>query len=52
MTPTSKLTPVLSANWDEKDSFTIEGYKRSGGYKAVTKASFQQEWAKILSPKL
>ena len=22
----SKLTPVLSAHWDEKDSFTIEGY--------------------------
>ena len=34
----SKLTPVLSANWDEKDSFTIEGYKRAGGYQAVTKA--------------
>jgi len=34
----SKLTPVLSANWDDKDSFTIEGYKRTGGYQAVTKA--------------
>jgi NADH-quinone oxidoreductase subunit F len=34
----SKLTPVLSANWDEKDSFTIEGYKRNGGYNAVAKA--------------
>ena len=34
----SKLTPVLSANWDEKDSFTIEGYKRNGGYSAVAKA--------------
>jgi NADH-quinone oxidoreductase subunit F len=34
----SKLTPVLSANWDEKDSFTIEGYKRNGGYKAAEKA--------------
>ena len=34
----SKLTPVLSANWDDKDSFTIEGYKRAGGYQAVTKA--------------
>ena len=34
----TKLTPVLSANWDEKDSFTIAGYKRNGGYKAVTKA--------------
>ena len=34
----SKLTPVLSAHWDEKDSFTIEGYKRNGGYSAVAKA--------------
>ena len=34
----TKLTPVLSASWDQKDSFTIEGYKRNGGYKAVEKA--------------
>ena len=34
----SKLTPVLSANWDEADSFTITGYKRNGGYTAVAKA--------------
>ena len=34
----SKLTPVLSANWDQADSFSIDGYKRSGGYSAVTKA--------------
>ncbi|MEI6039348.1 MAG: NADH-quinone oxidoreductase subunit NuoF [Actinomycetes bacterium] len=33
-----KLTPVLSANWDEEDSFTIDGYRRNGGYKAVAKA--------------
>jgi NADH-quinone oxidoreductase subunit F len=32
------LKPVLSANWDEKDSFTIEGYKRHGGYEAAKKA--------------
>ena len=32
------LTPVLSANWDEKDSFTIEAYKRNGGYTAAPKA--------------
>jgi NADH-quinone oxidoreductase subunit F len=32
------LTPVLSAFWDQKDSFTIEGYKRNGGYLALTKA--------------
>jgi NADH-quinone oxidoreductase subunit F len=34
----SKLTPVLSAHWDEKDSFTIAGYKRNGGYAAAQKA--------------
>ena len=30
--------PVLSAHWDEKDSFTIEAYTRNGGYKASAKA--------------
>ena len=34
----SKLKPVLSAHWDEADSFTIDGYRRHGGYKAVEKA--------------
>ena len=34
----SKLTPVLSAHWDEKDSFTIDAYTRNGGYKASGKA--------------
>ena len=32
------LKPVLSAHWDEKDSFTIDGYKRHGGYDAAKKA--------------
>jgi NADH-quinone oxidoreductase subunit F len=32
------LTPVLSAYWDEKDSFTMAGYKRHDGYKAAEKA--------------
>jgi len=34
----SKISPILSAHWDEADSFTIEGYKRHGGYNAVLKA--------------
>ena len=34
----SRLTPVLSAHWDEADSFTIAGYKRHGGYDALAKA--------------
>ena len=29
------FTPVLSANWDRPDSFTIDGY---GGYQALDKA--------------
>ncbi len=29
------LTPVLTANWDQPDSFTLAGYKRTGGYKAL-----------------
>ncbi|MFM8921725.1 MAG: NADH-quinone oxidoreductase subunit NuoF [Candidatus Nanopelagicaceae bacterium] len=32
------LKPVLSAHWDEEDSFTIEGYRRHGGYDAAKKA--------------
>jgi NADH-quinone oxidoreductase subunit F len=38
----SKLTPVLSAHWDQADSFTIAGYKRNGGYTAVEKALAMQ----------
>ena len=34
----TKLAPVLSAHWDEKDSFTIAAYKRHGGYTASAKA--------------
>jgi NADH-quinone oxidoreductase subunit F len=34
----TKLTPVLSAHWDEVDSFTIAAYKRNGGYTAIAKA--------------
>jgi len=43
----TQLTPVLSAHWDEKDSFTIEGYKRHGGYDAVGKALAMQPDAVI-----
>ncbi len=32
------LTPVLSAFWDEEDSYTLAGYQRNGGYKASAKA--------------
>ena len=32
------LTPVLTAHWDQPDSFTLEGYRREGGYRALEKA--------------
>jgi NADH-quinone oxidoreductase subunit F len=32
------LTPVLTAHWDEPDSFTLAGYRRTGGYQALAKA--------------
>ena len=35
---TSVLTPALTAHWDEPDSFTMEAYRRSGGYQALPKA--------------
>lgn len=35
---TALLTPELSARWDEPDSFSLEGYRRAGGYQALPKA--------------
>jgi NADH-quinone oxidoreductase subunit F len=32
------LTPVLSAHWDEPQSWTLESYVRHGGYQALAKA--------------
>jgi len=32
---TDTLTPVLSAYWDEADAFTLDGYRRHGGYEAL-----------------
>ena len=31
------LTPVLTAHWDEPDSFSLAGYRRAGGYQALEK---------------
>jgi NADH-quinone oxidoreductase subunit F len=39
---TDTLTPVLTANWDQADSFTLAGYKRDGGYAAAPKALAMQ----------
>jgi NADH-quinone oxidoreductase subunit F len=35
---TDTLTPVLTAYWDQPDIFTLDGYRRSGGYQALSKA--------------
>jgi NADH-quinone oxidoreductase subunit F len=35
---TTTLTPVLTKGWDEADSFTLAGYQRGGGYRALRKA--------------
>jgi NADH-quinone oxidoreductase subunit F len=33
-----RLTPALTAHWDEPDSFTLEAYRRDGGYRALPQA--------------
>jgi NADH-quinone oxidoreductase subunit F len=35
---TDTLTPVLTAHWDEPDSFRLAGYERTGGYQGLRKA--------------
>jgi NADH-quinone oxidoreductase subunit F len=35
---TDALTPVLTAHWDQADVFTLDGYRRSGGWQALPKA--------------
>ena len=35
---TTVLTPELTAYWDEADSFTLEAYRRDGGYQALPSA--------------
>jgi NADH-quinone oxidoreductase subunit F len=35
---TTLLTPALTANWDQPDSFTLAGYRRDGGYEALSTA--------------
>ena len=34
----TELTPVLTRYWDQKDSYTVAGYERNGGYKGLRKA--------------
>jgi len=35
---TDTLTPVLTANWDDPECFTLASYRRAGGYQALAKA--------------
>ena len=35
---TDTLTPVLTAHWDQPDIFTLDGYRRAGGWQALPKA--------------
>jgi len=35
---TTTLTPILTAQWGDADSFTLEGYRRAGGYQALGQA--------------
>ncbi|MEY3277775.1 MAG: hypothetical protein RLZZ426_261, partial [Actinomycetota bacterium] len=32
------LTPILTAHWDEADSYTLDGYRRHHGYTAFLKS--------------
>ncbi|MEZ5117983.1 MAG: NADH-quinone oxidoreductase subunit NuoF [Candidatus Nanopelagicales bacterium] len=32
------LTPVITAHWDDPDSYTLEGYRRHGGYESLRAA--------------
>ncbi|WP_204163691.1 NADH-quinone oxidoreductase subunit NuoF [Nocardioides solisilvae] len=36
--PIETLTPVLTANWGDERSWTLEAYEAQGGYRALTKA--------------
>ncbi|WP_116946973.1 NADH-quinone oxidoreductase subunit NuoF [Jiangella endophytica] len=38
MSEVSKLTPVLTARWDQADSFTRRNYEKADGYKALRRA--------------
>ena len=35
---TDTLTPVLTAHWDQPDLFTMDGYRRSGGWQVLPQA--------------
>ncbi|OKL48736.1 NADH-quinone oxidoreductase subunit NuoF [Boudabousia marimammalium] len=38
VTPAGKLTPVLSDSWDKEQGYSLESYRRNGGYQGLDKA--------------
>jgi NADH-quinone oxidoreductase subunit F len=42
------LAPVLSAHWDAPDAYTLAGYERTGGYRAL-RAALERDPADIVS---
>jgi NADH-quinone oxidoreductase subunit F len=48
---TTVLTPELTAHWDDPDSFTLAGYRRAGGYRALRKALAMEPDAVIATVK-
>jgi NADH-quinone oxidoreductase subunit F len=45
------LTPILTDQWDQPDSFTLAGYRRAGGYHALATALAQQPEAIVAALK-
>jgi NADH-quinone oxidoreductase subunit F len=45
------LTPILTDQWDQPDSFTLAGYRRAGGYRALARALAQQPEAIVAALK-
>jgi NADH-quinone oxidoreductase subunit F len=48
---TGVLTPILTDQWDQPDSFTLDGYRRAGGYQALARALRQQPEAIVAALK-
>lgn len=51
MSVTTGLTPVITEFWDQPDLYTIDGYRRNGGYRALASALKQEPDALIAQVK-
>ena len=45
---TDTLTPVLSRNWADPQSWTLAAYQRRGGYRAMRKALLRMTPAEVM----